>query len=279
MKKIAFLYFFAAAFASCTVFHKKGCRPSLVKDPVTLTTASGLQYKISTRGCGEQVQKGDTVKVHYTGKLTNDTVFDSSVKRNEPFSVKIGRGMVIKGWDEGIPLMHVGDKATFIIPPNLGYGDRALEKIPANSTLIFDVEVLEAKAGVRKWNTKGKDTVTTASGLKFISLSDTKQPEFAASNTAAAPVAGNKVKVHYSGYLLDGSLFDSSVERGQPIEFTLGRGQVIKGWDEGIALLHKGQKGQLIIPYKLAYGENGRPPVIPAKSVLIFDVELVDFSK
>jgi peptidylprolyl isomerase len=274
MKKIAFLYFFAAALASCAVFHKKGCKPSLVKDPVTVKTASGLQYKITTRGCGEQVQKGDTVKVHYTGKLTNDSVFDSSVKRNEPFSLKIGKGMVIKGWDEGIPLLHVGDKATLTIPPNLGYGNHALEGIPANSTLVFDIEVLGTKAGVRKWNTKGKDTVTTASGLKFISLSDSKQP-----NSGASPEAGNKVKVHYSGFLLDGTLFDSSVERGAPIEFTLGRGQVIKGWDEGIALLHKGQKGQLIIPYKLAYGENGRPPIIPAKAVLIFDVELVDFSK
>jgi FKBP-type peptidyl-prolyl cis-trans isomerase len=75
---------------------------------------------------------------------------------------------------------------------------------------------------------------------------------------------------------MDGSMFDSSVERGDPFTFILGRGQVIKGWDEGIAMLHKGETAKLIIPYQLAYGEGGRPPVIPPKATLIFDVQLVD---
>ncbi len=90
------------------------------------------------------------------------------------------------------------------------------------------------------------------------------------------PKIGKTVSVHYSGFLLDGSLFDSSVERGQPFDFPLGQGRVIKGWDEGIALLHKGDKAKLIIPYSLAYGENGRAPIIPPKATLIFDVQLVN---
>jgi peptidylprolyl isomerase len=278
-------YLFSVALAivflsSCTSLHKSGpCVPKVVSKPETLKTASGLQYKITTRGCGVQAQKGDGVKVHYTGKLTNDTVFDSSVKRNQPLEFKLGKGQVIKGWDEGIALLHVGDKATFTLPPNLGYGAQAMDGIPANSTLVFDVELLEVKEGVHKANTKGKDTVKIASGLKIIYLSDLKLPDFAATNTANMPAKGDKVKVHYSGFLLDGSLFDSSVERGQPFEFYLGQGMVIKGWDEGIALLHKGEKAQLIIPYNLAYGEHGHPPVIPAKATLVFDVELIDFTK
>ena len=244
-----------------------------------MKTASGLEYTITTKGCGIQPQKGDAVKVHYTGKLLNDTVFDSSVKRNQPFEFKLGKGQVIKGWDEGIALLHVGDKATLRIPAELAYGSRAMGPIAANSTLIFEVELLEVKEGVRKWNAKGRDTITTASGLKIVYLSDTKLPEFMASNKSNMPVAGNKVKVHYSGFLLDGTLFDSSVDRGQPFEFTLGQGGVIKGWDEGIALLHKGEKAELIIPYTLGYGERGNPPVIPAKATLVFDVELVDYSK
>ena len=84
------------------------------------------------------------------------------------------------------------------------------------------------------------------------------------------------MKVHYSGYLQDGSMFDSSVERGQPLDFPLGQGKVIKGWDEGIALLKVGEKARLIIPQELGYGERGYPPIIPAKATLIFDVELVD---
>lgn len=84
------------------------------------------------------------------------------------------------------------------------------------------------------------------------------------------------VSVHYTGMLTDGTFFDSSREREQPITFTLGIGKVIKGWDEGIALLSPGGKARLIIPYNLAYGEQGRPPIIPAKAPLIFDVELLE---
>lgn len=88
--------------------------------------------------------------------------------------------------------------------------------------------------------------------------------------------AGKTVSVHYKGTLTDGKQFDSSYDRNQPIEFPLGQGRVIKGWDEGIALLNKGAKAKLIIPYWLAYGESGRQPMIPAKATLIFDTELVD---
>jgi peptidylprolyl isomerase len=255
------------------------CVPSVVKTPQAVKTASGLEYTLMTKGCGNMPQAGDVVKVHYTGKLTNDTVFDSSISRGQPFEFKLGKGQVIKGWDEGIALMHVGDKMKLRIPAELGYGGRSMGKIPANSVLIFDVELMDIKESVHKWKTSGKDTVVTASGLKIVYISDIKAADFVASNTSNMPARGNKVKVHYSGFLLDGTSFDSSVERGQPFEFTLGQGQVIKGWDEGIALLHKGEKAQLIIPYTLAYGEKGYPGVIPPKSTLVFDVELIDYTK
>jgi cyclophilin family peptidyl-prolyl cis-trans isomerase len=87
---------------------------------------------------------------------------------------------------------------------------------------------------------------------------------------------GKVVSVHYTGRLMDGTVFDSSVDRGEPIDFTLGEGMVIKGWDEGIAELKVGGKATFLIPHHLAYGENGHPPVIPAKATLEFDVELID---
>ncbi|MGB3365219.1 MAG: FKBP-type peptidyl-prolyl cis-trans isomerase [Thermodesulfobacteriota bacterium] len=111
------------------------------------------------------------------------------------------------------------------------------------------------------------DIKETPSGLKYIVIEE---------GTGDKPTKGQKVKVHYTGKLEDGTVFDSSVKRGVPIEFTLGVGQVIKGWDEGIADMKVGEKRQLIIPPDLGYGPNGYPPVIPANSTLIFDTELVE---
>lgn len=114
-----------------------------------------------------------------------------------------------------------------------------------------------------------KDTmkeVATPSGLKYI---DTLV------GTGESPTPKAKVTVHYTGTLMDGSKFDSSVDRGQPFQFTIGIGRVIKGWDEGVMSMKVGGKRTLIIPSDLAYGKGGRPPVIPPDSTLKFDVELI----
>ena len=111
-----------------------------------MKTASGLEYTEVEAGTGVQAAAGKMVKVHYTGKLTNGTVFDSSYKRGEPIEFKLGVGQVIKGWDEGIALMKVGGKATLTIPSDLGYGARgAGGVIPPNATLVFDVELVAVK--------------------------------------------------------------------------------------------------------------------------------------
>lgn len=106
----------------------------------------------------------------------------------------------------------------------------------------------------------------TGSGLYYVMEEE---------GTGAPAEKGKQVSVHYKGTLMDGSKFDSSYDRNQPIAFQLGVGQVIKGWDEGIALMKEGGKATLIIPYQLAYGEGGRPPVIPPMATLIFETELV----
>ncbi|HEX8370242.1 MAG TPA: FKBP-type peptidyl-prolyl cis-trans isomerase [Pyrinomonadaceae bacterium] len=108
-----------------------------------VTTASGLTYIITQNGTGAQLKAGDTVVVHYTGLLTNGQKFDSSLDRGEPLSFPLGAGRVIKGWDEALQKLRVGDRATLIIPPAIGYGARgAGAVIPPDATLIFIVEIV-----------------------------------------------------------------------------------------------------------------------------------------
>src|SRR6188474_93175 len=114
------------------------------------------------------------------------------------------------------------------------------------------------------------DAITTPSGLTYEDL----EP-----GTGAAARAGQKAKVHYTGWLKNGQKFDSSLDRNDPFEFTLGAGMVIKGWDEGVAGMKKGGKRKLTIPSDLAYGPSGSPPKIPPNAPLVFDVELVEIVK
>jgi FKBP-type peptidyl-prolyl cis-trans isomerase len=108
------------------------------------TTGSGLQIEVLKTGAGDAVKAGDVATVHYTGWLTNGTKFDSSLDRGQPFQFRLGAGMVIAGWDEGVNGMKIGEKRKLTIPANLGYGARgAGDVIPPNATLVFEVELLK----------------------------------------------------------------------------------------------------------------------------------------
>ena len=139
------------------------------------------------------------------------------------------------------------------------------DKIEAEKLAKEAQERMLANAAALKEFESGK---TTASGLKYIVITE---------GTGAKPVATSNVKVHYTGSFLDGKVFDSSVQRGEPIDF--GLNQVIKGWTEGVQLMTEGSKYKFYIPYALAYGDKGYPGAIPPKSDLIFEVELIKINK
>jgi FKBP-type peptidyl-prolyl cis-trans isomerase len=142
------------------------------------------------------------------------------------------------------------------------------------SVIIISIALLSCNQGknnagsfaIKPFNVKGLDTLKTASGLKYILVK--------ANSKGNLPVNGKEVVVHYTGFFTNGRVFDSSVQRGAALPFTIGVGRVIKGWDEGIALLHEGEKARLIVPYDLGYGIDGSGS-IPPMSTLIFDVELI----
>ena len=230
---------------------------------------SGLESWTIKTGSGESPNKTDVVKVHYSGWLEDGTKFDSSVDRGQPATFPLNR--VIRGWTEGVSNMSVGQKCKFRIPANLAYGSRGRPSIPPNSTLIFDVELLDI-IDYSKVPTMEQlpgdpvtgEAMTSDSGLSWYDLTDGDgvQPAGATST----------VEVHYTGWLNDGTKFDSSVDRGQTISFPLNG--VIAGWTEGVGSMKVGGKRKLIIPSNLGYGPNGNGP-IPGGSTLIFDVELI----
>jgi FKBP-type peptidyl-prolyl cis-trans isomerase len=226
--------------------------------------------------------KNSKITAHYHGTLLDGSVFDSSVDRGEPFKFELNR--VIKGWQEAIPLLSKGGKGKFLIPSELAYGSRAAGKdIPANSVLIFDIELidfidknaqkkkqaeLDKKLILEYLESNNLEAESTTSGIYYI----IEEP----GEGTAHPSKSSNITAHYEGRLLDGTVFDSSIKRGEPLNFSLGR--VIPGWQEAIPLLKKGGKGTFIIPSGMAYGPRGAGGVIKPNSVLVFDVELLDFN-
>ena len=232
-----------------------------------VTTESGLQYFDVVEGTGDSPESGDTVVVEYSGWLEDGTLFDSSYKRPDSFSFPIGKRKVIKGWDEGVATMKIGGKRQLRVPSDLAYGARgAPPTIPPAATLIFDVELKELKKPERPPELAEDAFTTTESGLQIAVLGE-------GDGTQAA--TGDVVAVHYTGWLPDGSVFDTSKQRGKPLEFPVGKGMVIKGWDEGVLTMKVGDQKLLRIPPELGYGESGFPPVIPPNSALLFKVELM----
>lgn len=247
--------------------------PVPLKKQKTVVLPCGLEYTITHKGNGPLPKAGeDKSTVLYKGYITGDTskVFDASSRHgNQPYGFHPGRGgEVIAGWDTVGKYLHAGDRAIVKIPAKMAYGAMSRPGIPANSDLTFEMEIVDVIAKPVKWDGKGKDTITTPSGLKLVMFE--KHPD------SALVKQGQTVTVNYSGYLLNGFMFDSSVDRGQPYSYVVGRSPMIAGWAEAINLLHEGEKAQIIVPYQLAYGAQGRPPQIPGKSDLIFDMHLMD---
>lgn len=256
---------------------------------------SGLIYIEEKRGSGRHPKAEEMVSVNLTVSLLDGTKIFSTDDRGEPFEYQYGQNFDNAGLEEGVGMMRKGGKARLIVPHQIAYGAESRgQLVPPYSTIVYDVELVgmrskaeydkemqalqaqqQAQEDVRKNNEKAArdkylmdNNITvdpTPSGLYYI---ETEK------GTGKKAVPGSTVNVHYTGRLLDGTVFDSSVERGQPFSFRLGVGQVIKGWDEGIALMNEGGKATLIIPSDIAYGsrDSGK---IPAYSTLVFDVELI----
>ena len=244
-------------------------------------TESGIYYKFYVDNEGVTPTEGSAARVKFDARIMGGNELGSSEKLGEYYDIVYGQGTVLKGLEEGIGLMSVGDKAQFVLPYNLAYGENPYGLIPAYSNLIFDVVLLDILSPEDANRSRGEkarqefDKYLSDNKIKaerresgLVYVCNMKGSGTNASN-------GQTVTVHYTGKLMDGRVFDSSVERGEPISFVLGEGRVIKGWEEGVALMKKGERATLIVPFDLAYG-NRQMGVIPPYSNLVFDIEIID---
>jgi peptidylprolyl isomerase len=232
------------------------------------TSSSGLRYNIENPGEGKAPRPGDLVKVHYIGVLGNDSVFSSSYDEGKPLEVNFGVGQVIQGWDEGIGFLREGGTAVLVVPPHLGYGDRANGRIPANSTLYFRIELIEVKRNedIQRLKTTGKDTVTLESGIRYIPVSE---------GEGAKADEDHWAYFHFIGYLPSGKIFDASALRGNAVRYNAGSNDFIPAFDMVLPLMRQGAQYHILVPSEFAYGKQGLEGVVPQNTDLKFDINLL----
>ncbi len=271
-----------------------------VEDMDFMETDSGLRYLIHIDAGGEEPEMEEILSLTMVYRVDDEILFDSR-DAGMPMFLPMTEPEYPGDIYEALSLMAVGDSATFLIDAERFFIETAgapelPEFLEPGDDLVFDIkmeasmneaefaeeqqrlmeEQMEADMA-RAEQEEGlmldflaEEDITvepTASGLYYVEKEE---------GDGAQAQAGDMVAVHYEGRLLDGTVFDSSYERGEPIEFGLGQGQVIPGWDEGISMMREGGSATLVIPSHLAYGDRGAGQMIPPHSTLVFDVELIE---
>ena len=267
--------------------------------------ATEYKMEVLKEGVGDEIRAGQLIKVHYKGFLLADlldsaktdslkadsakvaavatdsvAVDSASLEKSgprpfadsysgEPLEFTLGVGQVIQGWEKGLMGMKVGEIRKLVVPSYMGYGENSMDGIPPNSDLYFEVELVHAEKAMEpdkfpknvdklKWTEKGK-------GLKIY---DEKV------GSGMPTVAGMTLKVHYTGWLLNGRKFGSSKDLGKPLTVVMGAGKMIKGWEAGLEGMKAGGVRYLRVAPSMGYGAVAYA-MIPSNSTLVFRVELV----
>ncbi|MGN6568369.1 MAG: FKBP-type peptidyl-prolyl cis-trans isomerase [Flavipsychrobacter sp.] len=263
-------------------------------------TPRGLEYKIFP-GPNANGRKGgitDMLTMHVHMYVNDSLIFDSrKVNKNEPVPLQIQQPMFGGDIAEGLPMLSVGDSAIFLVPvdsilkmgqqlpPFMKPGDKLEYQVVLTS--IKSQEELKKEAEEHATKQVAVDDSAIKAYLKENNITAKKTANglyYTIDKPGSGPEAknGQIVTVNYTGKLLNGRVFDSNVDSNfrhvQPFQFGLGKGQVIKGWDEGVALMKKGEKATFYIPSSLAYGQRSPSPMIPADAILVFNVEVTDIT-
>jgi FKBP-type peptidyl-prolyl cis-trans isomerase len=279
------------ALAACSASKKTTGTTNTNATDVKVNNPYNMKYKFYKHTPGRQPNTGDIVDFDLSLYTPKDSAVFSTFKQGSHIVMPLEKHKFNGDFMDGIKLMSAGDSADFwVSSDSLIKMNQTAEFIKPGQFLRYDVKLYnlyspEEYKAKQKSAAGQQDKIDSAKIADYIKTHNLKTQHTAdglyyiIEEPGSGPMAksGQTVSVHYTGTLLDGKKFDSSLDRGEPISFTLGAGQVIKGWDEGISLLNKGAKAKFLIPSRLAYGSQAvGGGVIPANSVLIFDVQLMD---
>jgi FKBP-type peptidyl-prolyl cis-trans isomerase FkpA len=264
-------------------------------------TENGLKYKILADSAGANGEDGGWIVFHFIMKNSKDSIMRNTFKEGSPIGIPIGKASFKGGLEEGFTLLSKGDSAQFFVNADSIFTKTFHTDVPKEvekgSDLQFIIKVvnLYSKADVEKEMAKGKkaqeeaevakqqlvaqDTMTIVEYLKKnkIKAKRTVNGVYYVVHKSVSGMnlnPGDSISVQYEGRLLNGTKFDSSYDRNAPFTLMVGMGQVIRGWDEGLMSLKKGEKATLYIPSGMAYGARGAGANIPPNSILIFDIEI-----
>ena len=271
-------------------------KDSLLPDGFT-KLPSGLMYKIAAQGKGKhKPQLNDHIEMHIHVHMKDSVIFDSrQMNNNLPVPFQITSSKFEGDPVEGFMKMAAGDSAIFRIPVSLmkKSGNQMLPWMQDGQEVEYNVvltsvmtdeqqkrDIARKTAKQKKIDKKRLHKYFAKNNIKASKTESGLYYTIGKQGVGETAKAGQMVSVNYTGRLITGSVFDSNTDPAfkhkEPYKFELGTGKVIKGWDEGLQLLNKGAKGVLYIPAHLAYGSQDRSPSIPANSILVFDVEMVD---
>lgn len=249
--------------------------------------STGIYIIPMEAGKGQFPKKGDKVEVDFSTTLLNGQLVGSTFDGPDKLSFVLGEGITIKGWEEIMPKMRLGERVKAIIPFDMAYGEHSVGSIPAYANLVYDIKLLKITTAAELQAEKERERIALKAQsetafleyLKNNNITDHTASGLFYSKLMAAdglqPKTGQIAHIKYVATFLDGTPLGDSDQIGDYYELIVGEGKVLKGLEEGISLMRVGEKTRFVLPYTLAYG-NQQYGNIPAFSNLIFDVELLE---
>jgi FKBP-type peptidyl-prolyl cis-trans isomerase len=248
---------------------------------------SGVYIIPLEKGYGRCPEKGEKVELDFSATLLDGQSVGSTFGSPDKFSFVLGEGYTIQGWEEIVPKMHLGERVKAIIPFDLAYGEHSVGSIPAYANLVYDIKLLKitSAAELQAENEKVMQALKADSEKAFFEyLKANNITDYTASGLffnkslatdGAKPQKGQIARIKFEASYLDGTPLGDSEQLGDHYDIVVGEGKVLKGLEEGVAMMRVGEKARFVLPYTLAYGANTYG-TIPAYSNLVFNVELLD---